>query len=86
VLLCSCVSHPMHGQVEAFTNKTGKFAIKGYPNKLGFLLHGPPGACRHLEVLRLCVLGQEVCFDIFTPSHCVWPHSSCQHSSGRVFW
>jgi hypothetical protein len=31
--------------VEAFTNKTGKFAIKGYPNKLGFLLHGPPGAC-----------------------------------------
>jgi len=29
--------------VEAFENKTGKFAIKGYPQKLGFLLHGPPG-------------------------------------------
>lgn len=33
-------------QVDAFTNKTGKFAIKGYPNKLGFLLHGPPGECK----------------------------------------
>ena len=29
--------------VEAFTHKTGKFAIPGYPQKLGFLLHGPPG-------------------------------------------
>jgi len=29
--------------VENFTNKTGKYAIKGYPNKLGLLLHGPPG-------------------------------------------
>ncbi|KAJ0389370.1 hypothetical protein ATCC90586_011178 [Pythium insidiosum] len=24
-------------------NKTGKFAIRGFPYKLGFLLHGPPG-------------------------------------------
>lgn len=37
-------------QVEAFTNKTGKFAIKGYPNKLGFLLHGPPGACANINM------------------------------------
>ena len=29
--------------VDQFTNKTGKFAIQGYPQKLGFLLHGPPG-------------------------------------------
>jgi len=29
--------------VANFTNKTGKYAIKGYPNKLGLLLHGPPG-------------------------------------------
>lgn len=29
--------------VSAFENKTGKFAIPGYPQKLGFLLHGPPG-------------------------------------------
>ena len=29
--------------VDNFTNKTGKYAIKGYPNKLGLLLHGPPG-------------------------------------------
>jgi DNA polymerase III delta prime subunit len=29
--------------VDHFTNKTGKYKIKGYPNKLGLLLHGPPG-------------------------------------------
>eukprot|EP00775_Hariotina_reticulata_P004999 gene4999-5240_t len=29
--------------VENFSNKQGKFAIQGYPQKLGFLLHGPPG-------------------------------------------
>jgi len=26
-----------------FKNKTGKYAIKGFPHKLGLLLHGPPG-------------------------------------------
>mmetsp|Transcript_27572 Transcript_27572/g.67054 ORF Transcript_27572/g.67054 Transcript_27572/m.67054 type:complete len:882 (+) Transcript_27572:118-2763(+) len=26
-----------------FLDKTGKYAIKGYPQKLGILLHGPPG-------------------------------------------
>jgi len=26
-----------------FSNKTGKYAISGYPHKLGLLLHGPPG-------------------------------------------
>jgi len=26
-----------------FTARTGKYAIKGYPHKLGLLLHGPPG-------------------------------------------
>eukprot|EP00798_Chlamydomonas_sp_ICE-L_P007965 gene7965-1181_t len=29
--------------VRAFQEKRGKFAIPGYPQKLGFLLHGPPG-------------------------------------------
>ncbi|TMW61517.1 hypothetical protein Poli38472_012708 [Pythium oligandrum] len=29
--------------LDHFMNKTGKFAIKGSPYKLGFLLHGPPG-------------------------------------------
>jgi len=29
--------------VDNFVNKTGKYSIKGYPNKLGMLLHGPPG-------------------------------------------
>lgn len=26
-----------------FLDRTGKYAIKGYPHKLGILLHGPPG-------------------------------------------
>jgi hypothetical protein len=26
-----------------FNERTGKFAIPGYPHKLGLLLHGPPG-------------------------------------------
>ena len=29
--------------VDQFQQKQGKFAIQGYPQKLGFLLHGPPG-------------------------------------------
>ncbi len=29
--------------IDDFTNKTGKYSIAGYPNKLGFLLHGEPG-------------------------------------------
>jgi mitochondrial chaperone BCS1 len=29
--------------LDDFTNKTGKFAIRGFPYKLGLLLHGPPG-------------------------------------------
>ncbi|TYZ65940.1 hypothetical protein PybrP1_002031 [[Pythium] brassicae (nom. inval.)] len=29
--------------IDNFQHKTGKFAIKGFPNKLGLLLHGPPG-------------------------------------------
>jgi len=27
----------------SFSQKTGKYAIAGYPHKLGLLLHGPPG-------------------------------------------
>src|SRR5690349_13652291 len=29
--------------VDHFMNKTSKYAIKGYPHKLGLLLYGPPG-------------------------------------------
>jgi len=29
--------------LDSFTSKSGKFAIKGFPYKLGLLLHGPPG-------------------------------------------
>jgi len=31
------------GLVKHFCDKSGKYAIKGYPHKLGVLLHGPPG-------------------------------------------
>jgi hypothetical protein len=31
------------GLVDHFSNKSGKYSIKGYPHKLGVLLHGPPG-------------------------------------------
>jgi chaperone BCS1 len=31
------------GLIDHFGAKTGKYAIKGYPHKLGVLLHGPPG-------------------------------------------
>jgi chaperone BCS1 len=29
--------------LDHFKNKTNKYSIKGYPHKLGLLLHGPPG-------------------------------------------
>jgi chaperone BCS1 len=29
--------------LDHFENKTGKFSIEGFPNKLGLLLYGPPG-------------------------------------------
>jgi ATP-dependent Zn protease len=39
--------HPEMGNVtelvSSFMAKNGKFGIPGYPQKLGFLLHGPPG-------------------------------------------
>ena len=34
---------PLLALIDHFTNKTGKFAIAGFPHKLGLLLHGPPG-------------------------------------------
>lgn len=34
---------PLLRLLEEFVSKTGKFAIPGYPHKLGLLLHGPPG-------------------------------------------
>ncbi|DAZ95404.1 TPA: hypothetical protein N0F65_006294, partial [Lagenidium giganteum] len=29
--------------LDNFINNTGRFAVRGFPNKLGLLLHGPPG-------------------------------------------
>ncbi|OQR85152.1 bcs1 aaa-type ATPase [Thraustotheca clavata] len=34
---------PLLSLLNDFLNKTGKFAIAGFPYKLGLLLHGPPG-------------------------------------------
>ncbi|CAD7703905.1 unnamed protein product [Ostreobium quekettii] len=34
---------PLLQLINKFMNKTGKFAIPGYPHKLGILLYGPPG-------------------------------------------
>jgi chaperone BCS1 len=31
------------GSIKHFTERSGKYAIQGYPHKLGILLHGPPG-------------------------------------------
>ena len=31
------------GLLTHFVAKTGKYAVQGYPHKLGLLLHGPPG-------------------------------------------
>jgi chaperone BCS1 len=31
------------GLMDHFNNRTGKYAIPGYPHKIGILLHGPPG-------------------------------------------
>lgn len=33
----------IQGMIHDFKNKTGKFAMKGFPYKLGFALYGPPG-------------------------------------------
>ena len=35
--------HDVMRLVDQFMNGTGKFGVPGYPQKLGFLLHGPPG-------------------------------------------
>ena len=31
------------GLLKHFVNRTGKYAVQGYPHKFGLLLHGPPG-------------------------------------------
>jgi chaperone BCS1 len=36
--------HSLLEVVDQFQSKTGKYAVPGYPYKLGLLLHGPPGS------------------------------------------
>ena len=41
--------------VDNFQSKTGKYAIPGFPHKLGLLLHGPPGSLRMPKPLRFII-------------------------------
>jgi chaperone BCS1 len=51
-----CEKESLLGLVDHFGGKSGKYAIKGYPHKLGIMLHGPPGTCL-ASVFKVHMLG-----------------------------
>lgn len=41
-----------------FSDKSGKYAIQGFPHKLGLLLHGPPGTVSSIAKCKSQFLGE----------------------------
>ena len=58
--------------VNHFTKKTGKYQIKGYPNKLGLLLHGPPGTGK-INVCFCSIFNQSYC-TLTKDLHSIYTH------------
>ncbi len=47
-------------QVDQFLSKSGKFSVPGYPQKLGFLLYGPPGTGAITAIIEQHCSGEAV--------------------------